>query len=193
MTHIEFEYTQSNSRDYVELLRHKGAVILRNFIPSDELDRITDQVMAETFEPVDQVHGTVHEQFGLLEWRMKQSPESLRALAYRMGWIVRQNGIPWEPNAIRAQLYEPGKSGVDWHRDFKSSLFVVGVANIFGEAQFDARIEGDEESVVLAPGDVALLRNTGVNEVDDRVEHRVHAPTQGTRLSLGIRQDSIKK
>jgi hypothetical protein len=191
MPNIEFEYSRFDTDHYVDQLRHIGAVVLRHFILPTELDKITDQVMAEPFEPVDQIHGTVHEQFGLQEWNMQQSPESIRALAYRMGELVRQNGVLWRPNAARAQLYEPGASGVDWHRDFQSSLLVVGVANIFGEAQFDTKLANEEQSVVLVPGDVALLRNVGLNDVDDRVEHRVHAPKNGTRLSLGIRQDSV--
>jgi hypothetical protein len=189
MANIEFAYDRFNEERHIDAMRQYGAVILRGFISVNELQLITDEIMTQPFTEVDHMHGSVHEQFGLQAWDMDQAPDSVVRLAGHMGNGARNQGIPWYPNAVRAQLYEPGKAGVDWHRDFKSSLLVVGVANIFGEAQFDVKVEDEEQSVVLEPGDIALLRNSVADGIDERIEHRVHPPQVGSRLSLGIRQD----
>lgn len=187
---IVFDYSEVDEDIYVETMRRYGAVIIRGYLIDRELHALADQIMSQPFQQIDQMHGAIREQFGLQEWTVPETTGPLRALVERSGEIVRHEGIPWLPTAVRAQLYYPGKSGVEWHRDFKSSLLTVGVMNVFGEARFDVDVEGEEVSTLLTPGDFALLRNTGVNiGVDDRVRHRVHAPERGERLSLGIRQE----
>ena len=189
---LVFDYDAADEDIYVDTMKRHGAVIIKGYISSEATVAITEQILERPFTEIDEVHGKVHEQFGLQEWPLADAPSLTRAFVEHAGMMVREQGIPWLPTAIRAQLYRPKTSGVDWHRDFKPSLLTVGVLNLIGEALFDVRVDGSEVRTLLEPGDFALLRNTGINPgVDDRVEHRVHAPIVVERLSLGIRQEGI--
>lgn len=192
METIEFEYAGASQHDkYVSVIGEFGGVVLRNFSLRGELEAVKEEVLAQPLEAIDRVHGQVHEQYECIEWPLTEAPTRVERLAKSMCRVISDGYLPWQPNMVRAQLYNPGEAAVGWHLDFKSSSRIaVGVANIFGYAQFDMQTDAGEQSVILGPGDVAFLRHTDFFPGgDDRIKHRVLAPTEGQRLSIGLRQE----
>jgi alkylated DNA repair dioxygenase AlkB len=189
---IEFNYHTSDEIDFIPAVAEHGAAVIRKYMSLPQSARVGGEIvsaMERNKTVVDQVLGKVREQYDFVEWSVDEAPPATAELAARLTDMTEHQLPMWHPNMLRAQLYQPGGAGVHWHRDFKSSLYLVAAVNIIGEAQFDLKIHNEVASFVLEPGDVVLLRNTGMNQADDRVEHQVHAPISGSRLSLGLRQE----
>lgn len=192
MAHPEvvFQYDPRDEKTYLETVRSRGVAVLHGYMPQAQVDDLAEEILAQPFRDVDEVHGSVHEQYALREWKAADARGRLGGVVARVGNMVQTQGIPWNPTDVRGQLYQPDRAGVDWHVDFKRSLYVVGVLGVVGTALFEAEVEGTVVSEKVGEGGLVIIRNTGLNPgVDDRLRHRVFPPETGQRLSLGIRQE----
>lgn len=180
---------EAASAECIEKLRDPGAFLLRGFVPPEEQAVIIDEVLAHDLTEVDRSGHTIPEQFQDIGWEFRQSPPTVFELGRKIGELVRPNLKAWFINQVRAQLYTPGEVGIEWHRDYKRDLRVIAIASFMGEARFDIKLDDEEKSWCLEPGDLALMRGSLLNgNVDDRPLHRVDPPEKGQRLSIAYRQ-----
>ncbi len=186
----EKQYTpNTTSEECLKIIREEGAVLLRDFVNKEEQGEITHEVLSHELTPVDRSNHTIPEQFEDIGWTFRQSPPHVFALGRRVCSLVRPELSSWFVNHVRAQLYQPGEVGIEWHRDYKRDLRMVAVASFMGSAQFDIQLGSGEVSWELLPGDLVLMRGALLNgRQDDRPKHRVSAPDTGKRLSIAYRQ-----
>ncbi len=186
----EKQYTPNiTSEECLKIVREEGAVLLRDFVNREEQGEITQEVLSHELTPVDRSNHTIPEQFEDIGWTFRKSPPHVFALGRRICSLVRPELSSWFVNHVRAQLYQPGEVGIDWHRDYKRDLRMVAVASFMGDAQFDIQLDSGEVSWELLPGDLVLMRGALLNgRQDDRPKHRVSAPDTGKRLSIAYRQ-----
>ncbi len=186
----EIQYTpRVKSEECMQAVRQEGALLLRGFVNNEEQYEVYHEVLAHDLRPVDRSSSPVAEQFCDTGWKFRQSPPHVFSLGRRVCALVRPELPQWFINDIRAQVYQPGEAGIDWHKDYSRDLRLVAVASFKEPARFDIELESGPTSWELFSGDLVLIRGALLNSrVDDRPRHKIAPPQSGKRLSIAFRQ-----
>jgi hypothetical protein len=96
----------------------------------------------------------------------------------------------WRPNQIFVRRYHHGSTGMSPHQDGVRFRLFVATVTVLGGAAFHLH---DPTGAVLrtwptAPGDLVLLRGTGLDGAEEgRPHHSVAGPVTGPRCSVAFR------
>jgi hypothetical protein len=103
---------------------------------------------------------------------------------------VNRSVVDWRPDQIFVRRYRQGSEGMTPHRDGTRFRLLVATVSVLGSAYF---FRHDEKGEVihrwpLDPGDLVLLRGTGLRGVEDgRPYHSVGGPAGDLRCSVAFR------
>lgn len=103
---------------------------------------------------------------------------------------VNRTVADWQPDQIFVRRYREGSEGMTPHRDGTRFRLLVATVSVLGSAYFFRHDEKGEviHTWPLDPGDLVLLRGTGLRGVEDgRPRHSVGGPAGDLRCSVAFR------
>lgn len=103
---------------------------------------------------------------------------------------VNRSVAGWLPDQIFVRRYRGGSEGMSPHRDGTRFRLLIATISVLGSARFFRHNEKGEvtQEWPLVPGDLVLLRGTGLHGVEDsRPHHSVGGPAGELRCSVAFR------
>lgn len=176
-----------------------GFAWLPGALPPTWRRAVLDQIEADRFRPLPSTSGTRVRADQLVVPTSPDGASPVARLVNRLGADVRRcapvgSGLDgYAPTSGVCLRYRGEEDGIGPHRDGKGYVLLVAVFSLWGTASFSIVSDRTARRIVARrvaqPGDVCLLRGTGLAGVEDgRPWHSVAAPGgNGLRVSLVVR------
>lgn len=176
----------------------RGYARIPQALPADHLQALVPDDAA--FVPLVEEVGLVRQSGSYAQVPLEIAPPGVRALAEQVEAAAAAAGAGTALaglrfNEVTYQRYAPGAGHISPHRDQSFYRLLIVVVTLAGRGGFSILrgrdIDAVDASWMTEPGDVVMMRGTGLTTPEDRCPfHAVHPPPE-LRLSMTLRYNSL--